>query len=128
MWVRLIVFVGIVVAGVVVAAVVGLPDVQQLRADIVAAGPVAPVLFVALNAVATLDPVPKNVFGVAAGLLFGVVAGTAVVLLAAMLGALAAFVLGRAMGRAAVERITGARVAWTRCCAVAGCWRSSGSG
>lgn len=111
MWVRLIVFAGIVVAGVAVAAIVGLPDVQQLRADIAAAGPVAPVLFVALYAVATLAPVPKNVFGVAAGLLFGVVLGTAVVLLAAMLGALAAFVLGRTMARAAVERITGARVA-----------------
>ncbi len=93
------------------AGIVGLPDRAQLRADIEAAGPVAPALFVLVYAVATLAPLPKNVFAVVAGLLFGLVVGVIVVLVAAMLGALAAFGLGRLLGRGAVERFIGTRAA-----------------
>lgn len=93
-----------------VAAVVGLPDPAELRDDIAAAGTAAPVLFVLLYAVATLAPLPKNVLAAGAGLLFGLATGVIVVLLGALLGALAAFGLGRLLGRDAVERITGARV------------------
>jgi uncharacterized membrane protein YdjX (TVP38/TMEM64 family) len=110
-WVRLVALAVLVAAGAVVAVVVGLPDPEQLRADIAAAGPVAPVLFVLVYAVATLAPLPKNVFAALAGLLFGVVGGVVVVLLAALIGAVAAFWLGRLLGRDAVERFTGARVA-----------------
>ncbi|MCZ2836913.1 TVP38/TMEM64 family protein [Modestobacter sp. VKM Ac-2985] len=108
---RLTVLVLLVVLAVVVAVVVGVPDAQQVRADVAAVGPAAPVLFVLVYAVASLAPVPKNVFSVAAGLLFGFVEGTGIVLLAALSGALAAFALGRALGREAVERMTGGRVA-----------------
>jgi uncharacterized membrane protein YdjX (TVP38/TMEM64 family) len=101
----------IVALAAVVALAVGLSDEEQLRADVAAMGPAAPALFILLYAVATLAPVPKNVLTAAAGLLFGFVEGIAIVLLAALLGALAAFALGRALGRDAVERITGARVA-----------------
>ncbi|SDI76622.1 Uncharacterized membrane protein YdjX, TVP38/TMEM64 family, SNARE-associated domain [Arthrobacter subterraneus] len=59
----------------------------------------------------TLAPVPKNVLTVAAGVLFGFGAGFLIVYLAAMLGATAAFWLGRYLGREAVERFTGTRVA-----------------
>lgn len=111
MWTRLIVFVGVPGVGVVIAAVVGLPDEDQLRADIAAAGPVAPVLFVLVYAVATLAPLPKNVLAAVAGALFGLMPGIAIVLPAALLGAGAAFMLGRSLGRDAVERITGTRVA-----------------
>jgi uncharacterized membrane protein YdjX (TVP38/TMEM64 family) len=69
------------------------------------------VLFGLLYAVATLAPLPKNVFAALAGLLFGLVEGVVVVLLAALLGASAAFWLGKLLGREAVERFTGARVA-----------------
>lgn len=111
MWVRLAVLAVFVAAGVVVAVVVGLPDVESLRAGIAAAGPAAPVLFVLLYAVATLAPLPKNVLSTVAGVLFGLVPGVALVLLAALLGAAGAFGLGRLLGRGAVERFTGARVA-----------------
>lgn len=94
-----------------VAVVVGLPDVAALRADIAAAGPIAPAAFVLAYALATLAPVPKSVLSAIAGLLFGLVAGIVLVLVAAMLGALAAFLLGRVLGRGAVQRFTGARVA-----------------
>ncbi|CCG01759.1 TVP38/TMEM64 family protein [Blastococcus saxobsidens] len=110
-WVRLTVLVLVVALAAVVALLVGLPDEQQLRAGVAAVGPVAPALFVLLYAVATLAPLPKNVLSVAAGLLFGLVAGVALVLLAALAGALAAFLLGRALGRDAVERITRGRTA-----------------
>lgn len=111
MWVRLAVLVVVVALAAAVALLVGLPDEEQLRADVAAVGPVAPVLFLLLYAVATLAPLPKNVLSVAAGLLFGLVAGVAIVLLAALSGALAAFALGRVLGRDAVERITGSRAA-----------------
>lgn len=110
-WVRLAVLAVVVAAAVVVALVVGLPDVESLRAGIAAAGPAAPGLFVLLYAVATLAPLPKNVLSTVAGVLFGLVPGVALVLLAALLGAAGAFGLGRLLGRGAVERFTGARVA-----------------
>ncbi|MDK3257367.1 TVP38/TMEM64 family protein [Blastococcus capsensis] len=110
-WGRLTLLVLVVTLGAVVAALVGLPDAEQLRADVAAMGRAAPALFILLYAVATLAPLPKNVLSAAAGLLFGLVEGLVVVLLGALLGALAAFALGRALGRDAVERLTGARVA-----------------
>jgi uncharacterized membrane protein YdjX (TVP38/TMEM64 family) len=110
-WGRLAGLVIIVVAAVAVAVVVELPDVERLRAQVAASGPAAPAGFVLLYAVATLAPVPKNVLTAAAGLMFGLVHGVLLVLLAALLGALAAFALGRVLGREAVERLTGARVA-----------------
>lgn len=66
---------------------------------------------VGLYAVATLAPVPKNVLSAAAGLLFGLLEGVLLVWLAALSGALIAFALGRSLGREAVERLTGARMA-----------------
>lgn len=111
MWLRLTALVVLLVAAAVVASMVGLPDPAQLRADIEAVGPLAPALFVLVYSLVTLAPLPKNVFAVAAGLMFGLVVGVAVVLVAAMIGALAAFGLGRLLGRDAVERITGTRVA-----------------
>lgn len=67
--------------------------------------------FVLLYALVTLLPLPKNVFAAVAGVLFGLERGIVVVLLAALLGAAAAFGLSRALGREDVERLTGARVA-----------------
>lgn len=103
--------VAILAAAGVTAAVVGLPDAQQLRVRFTAAGPAAPVLFGLLYAIVTLLPLPKNVFAALAGVLFGLLLGIVVVLLAALLGATAAFALSRVLGRDAIERITGARVA-----------------
>lgn len=105
------VFLLILGVGISAAVVVGLPDVAALHADFAAAGPAGPAVFVLAYVVATLAPVPKNVLSAVAGLLFGIVAGIALVFVAAMLGALTAFWLGRALGRGAVERFTGARVA-----------------
>jgi uncharacterized membrane protein YdjX (TVP38/TMEM64 family) len=105
---RLGVFVLLLGAAAVAAATVGVPDLDQLRTDVADAGPV---WFALVYAVATLAPLPKNMLSVAAGLVFGLVAGVVLVLVAAVLGATVAFGLGRVLGREAVERFTGARVA-----------------
>jgi uncharacterized membrane protein YdjX (TVP38/TMEM64 family) len=107
---RLCGFVAVVGAGVVVALTVDLPDTAGTRRMIEETGWAAPVVFVGLYALVTLAPVPKNVLSAVAGLLFGLVEGVLLVLAAAMVGALVAFGLGRLLGRAAVERITSARV------------------
>jgi len=108
--IRLVVLVVLVGAGAAVAVMVGLPDLAGLRDYVAALGPSAPAVFVLLYAAATLAPLPKNVMSAVAGLVFGLAAGIGVVLVAAMLGASTAFVLGRALGRDAVERFTGTRV------------------
>ena len=102
----------LLLAGLVVAAVVvGVPDAAAVREDVAALGPLAPAVFVLLYAAVTLLPLPKNVITAVAGLLFGLVDGVLLVLPGALLGALAAFGLGRWLGRDAVERFTGTRVA-----------------
>lgn len=110
-WARLAILVVVLAAGATVASLVELPNPAQLRFFVASAGPAAPALFVLIYAAATLAPLPKNVLGVLAGLLFGLPFGTLVVLLAAMLGSTVAYALGRMLGRGAVEKITGARVA-----------------
>ncbi len=109
--VRLLALVAILVVAGVTAAVVGPPDAQQIQTYIAGAGPAAPALFVLIYAMVTLLPLPKNVFAALAGVMFGLVLGVVVVFLAALLGAAAAFALSRMLGRDAVQRITGARVA-----------------
>jgi len=68
-------------------------------------------VFVLGYAVATLMPVPASALTILAGLLFGVAGGIAFVLVGASLGAYGGFWLGRLLGREAVERLTGSRVA-----------------
>jgi uncharacterized membrane protein YdjX (TVP38/TMEM64 family) len=108
---RLSLLAALLTALVVTALVVGVPDAQSLRQHVAAVGPLAPVAFVLAYAALTLLPLPKNVITAAAGLLFGLLDGIVLVLPGALLGALAAFGLGRALGRDAVERFTGTRVA-----------------
>ncbi|MCV2490525.1 TVP38/TMEM64 family protein [Geodermatophilus sp. YIM 151500] len=110
-WLRPALLVLLLGAAVTGAAVVGVPDTAALRADVEGLGPAGPPVFVLLYAAATLLPLPRNVLSAAAGLLFGFVQGVLVVLPGALLGALAGFGLGRALGRGAVERFTGTRVA-----------------
>ena len=111
MWGRAIGLAAIILVAAAIAALIGLPHPDEWAAGVAAAGPAAPAVFVALYAVVTLVPLPKNVLTVIAGLLFGLVEGTVLTLLGALLGAVAAFWLGRVMGREAVERMTGRRVA-----------------
>lgn len=100
----------ILVGAAVLAVLAGLPDIERLRDDISAAGPVAPALFVLVFGAMTLAPLPKNVLTTGAGLLFGLWLGIVIALLGALLGAMTAFMLGRLLGRDAVERIAAVRI------------------
>lgn len=107
---RVLLLAAIIVAATVVVLTVPIPDVDGLRALVEQAGWWGPVGFVAGYAALTLAPVPKNVLSIAAGVLFGFGPGLGIVYCAALLGASAAFWLGRALGRDAVEKFTGTRV------------------
>jgi len=109
--VRLAALLGVVLAVSLVAAVVGMPDPDRLRAQVLAAGPLGWLLFGAVYALASLAPLPKIPLTVAAGALFGLVGGSVIVVAAATAGALLAFGIGRIVGRDAVDRLTGRRVA-----------------
>jgi uncharacterized membrane protein YdjX (TVP38/TMEM64 family) len=63
-----------------------------------------PVVFVAGYALATVALVPGSLLTLAAGALFGVARGTALVLVAATLGASLAFLVARYLARGLVER------------------------
>ncbi|WP_433085725.1 TVP38/TMEM64 family protein [Dactylosporangium sp. CA-052675] len=95
---------------VTVAILVGLPGRDELRAAMAGLGWWAPVACAGLYAVACLSPLPKTVLTLAAGALFGVAGGLAVVVCGALLGAVAALYLGRLLGRDAVRWLAGGRL------------------
>ena len=110
-WIRL----GLLVLFVVVAATVGFffapTDLSRVRGWAEGLGPAGGIVFVLGYAALTLTPVPKNVLSMAAGAVWGFGPALGMVYVGALLGAAASFVLGRRLGREAVERISGARVA-----------------
>jgi uncharacterized membrane protein YdjX (TVP38/TMEM64 family) len=90
----------------------GLPDVRQ---TVQAAGLWAPLLFVLLQGTLTVTPVPRSVFTVAAGVLFGSVSGLPLTIAGTSIAAAAAFWLARLVGGRFVERhLHRPRVAWVR--------------
>jgi uncharacterized membrane protein YdjX (TVP38/TMEM64 family) len=91
--------------------VVGAPNADEIRADVAALGSIAPLAFVLVYAVLTVLPLPRNVLSAAAGLSFGLAQGVLLAVPGAVLGAAAGFGLARLLGREAVERFGGPRVA-----------------
>ncbi|HTE59950.1 MAG TPA: TVP38/TMEM64 family protein [Solirubrobacteraceae bacterium] len=94
------------------ALVAGLGDLSAARVRdwVEDAGVWAPVAFVAISAALTVAFFPGPLLAGASGLLFGTALGFPLSLCAAVLGASAAFLLARAVGRDAVERVAGPRV------------------
>lgn len=86
-------------------------DLVAIREWAASLGAGGAIVFVLAYASLTLTPVPKNLLTIAAGLVWGFWLALALVYVGALLGAAASFVIGRALGREAVERLTGARVA-----------------
>jgi uncharacterized membrane protein YdjX (TVP38/TMEM64 family) len=79
------------------------------------AGVWAPALFVALQVLITVGPVPRTIFTLAAGLLFGSLTGVLLAVTATALAAAVAFWLVRLTGGALVERYAHrGPVRWTR--------------
>ncbi len=96
--------VAVVVATVVVLFVIRSGGVHHVRALVAGAGAWGPVLFVLLQGVVTITPLPRTVFTVAAGVLFGSLAGLLLTITATALAALAAYWLVRFVGGGFVER------------------------
>ena len=78
--------------------------VPELRTWVESLGPWGPVAFILAYAVAAVALVPASLLTLGAGALFGVIAGTAYVFVAAVLGSAIAFLIARYVARSTVER------------------------
>lgn len=107
---RFAAFIAFLIAVTVVGLLVPLPSVATLRSAIASGGFPGEAVFVVGYALLTLTPAPKSLLSVVAGVVGGFALGVVTVYLGALLGAAAAFVIGRQLGRGAVERFTGARI------------------
>ncbi len=104
----LVVLVLVATAAGVRADGIGVEPLQEAFADL---GLLGPLLFAGVYALAATLMVPASPFTLAAGLLFGPVLGSATALVGATVGATGAFLLGRGLGREAIERFGGRRLA-----------------
>ncbi|WP_344416179.1 TVP38/TMEM64 family protein [Pseudonocardia ailaonensis] len=93
----------------------GIPGIGDLRRMTAEAGVWAPLLFLGLQAGLCVTPVPRTVFTLTAGLLFGSVFGLVLTLTGTVLAAVIAYFLVRATGGRLVERyVRGSAVRWAR--------------
>jgi uncharacterized membrane protein YdjX (TVP38/TMEM64 family) len=93
----------------------GVPGVADLRAAVAGAGVWGPLLFVVLHGLVCTTPVPRTIFTVAAGVLFGSLTGLAGALAGTALAAGLSFVLVRFVGGPFIERHAHrAPVVWVR--------------
>ena len=82
--------------------------IEQLRAMILGAGPLAPLLYILLKAAAyVFAPLSSGPVQLAAGLLFGVLPGTLYTVIGEVLGGTLSFLIARNLGRPAVLRFAG---------------------
>ena len=110
-WLRLAGLVLLLGAGLVALLVFDMPTRVEVEAWATQGGVRVPVIFIVGYAVATLLLLPKNVMSAAAGFVFGLPVGLALVWVAAMLGAAASFWIGRGLGRDGVQRLAGKHLA-----------------
>lgn len=102
----------VVVLGLVaLALILGPPDIDAVRARVDEAGGWGPALYFVTYVALALIPCPKALLTAAGGALFGLWAGAALALTAALVGATVSFAVGRLLGRDAVDRLTRGRLA-----------------
>jgi uncharacterized membrane protein YdjX (TVP38/TMEM64 family) len=99
---RLLVTVLLLLAVIVAVGLLPEPSPLQMRIWAQSVGVAAPLLFLLGHTLVTVTPVPRTVFTLAAGLLFGPVLGVALSLLATTLSAMLAFGLIRLLARRVV--------------------------
>ncbi len=81
------------------------------------AGPFAPFLLIATMAVAVvISPIPSLPLDLAAGAAFGPILGTAYAVIGAEIGAIASFLIARALGRDLLTRLAGTDVVFCERC------------
>jgi uncharacterized membrane protein YdjX (TVP38/TMEM64 family) len=109
-WLRAAVLGVLLALGGVLALVLDLPEVDDVRAWVDGAGVAGWTAMVLGLALVLLAPVPRSAASVLVGLVAGFGPGLAVALAGGLLGALAAFGLSRSLGRSAVIRLAGERL------------------
>ena len=92
----------LLIVATVVAITVPLPRPEQIREWAQGLGPSLPAVFLICHALITVAPIPRTVFTLAAGLLFGPLTGISVALVASTISAVLALLLVRKLGRDAV--------------------------
>ncbi|MCZ4275718.1 MAG: TVP38/TMEM64 family protein [Rhodococcus sp. (in: high G+C Gram-positive bacteria)] len=95
---------------VILASTLDLPDPEAIRDRVSMAGWWGIALFVVLYAGLSATPFPASTLTVAAGLLFGLLVGVTVVIVAATGGAYLAYWAARALGRGPVSRTEWAKL------------------
>lgn len=100
---RVLATVMVLAALAVAAALLPHPPISQVRDWAESVGPAFVLVFFLAQALVTITPVPRTVFTLSAGLLFGPLSGIAVTIAATTVAAVLALLLVRAIGRTAVE-------------------------
>lgn len=86
----------------VAAALVPHPSIEQIRGWSDSVGPAFPLVFLLVHIVVTIAPVPRTLFTISAGVLFGAAVGIAIAVVATTISAVLALLIVRAIGRDAV--------------------------
>jgi uncharacterized membrane protein YdjX (TVP38/TMEM64 family) len=89
----------VAVALVVAALIVPHPSIEQVREWALSVGPAFPLVFFAVHALVTVAPVPRTVFTLSAGVLFGAATGILIAVAATTVSAVLALLLVRTVGR-----------------------------
>jgi uncharacterized membrane protein YdjX (TVP38/TMEM64 family) len=107
---RLLLALFLLLAVTVAVAMVPLPAPLQMRVWAQSIGAAAPLLFLLGHALVTVAPIPRTVFTLAAGLLFGPVLGVGLSLVATTLSAVLAFGLVRRLAGGVIRPYLDRRV------------------
>ena len=110
-WLRFALLGLLLVVATVVALTVDRPGVPALQGWLDGAGPLGWAAVVLGVSGALMTPVPRTALSVLLGAAAGFPAGLAVAVVAGWLGGMGGFVLGRHLGRDAVARVAGRRLA-----------------
>ena len=110
-WARAAVLLLLLAGATVLALLVDLPRVGEVRSWVDGAGPVGWIGMVLGLALVLLAPLPRSAVSVLVGVVVGFGPGVVLALAGAFLSALTAFGLSRALGRTAVTRLAGPRLA-----------------
>jgi uncharacterized membrane protein YdjX (TVP38/TMEM64 family) len=114
-WLKMAALVALLAGGALSAALTPIGDYLSvegvgLAIDWLRGSSAAPLVYIAIYAVATALAVPGSILTLAGGAMFGVAWGTLYTTIGANIGANAAFGIARFLGRDAVERLAGARL------------------
>ncbi len=110
-WLRAAALAVVLAAATTAAFLVELPTVAEVRGRLDDAGGPGLAVLTGLVALLLLTPVPRTALSVLLGVVLGFWAGLAVAVTGGLLGGLAAFGLARVLGREAVGRLAGRRLA-----------------